>query len=513
MRPWWKGRPPPPPPPDAWSLGALILDATELDELIAAGASATGQLAPATLRLWLEASFVCLLAFATIHVGVRVISRLGFGKQSNSLLVRLAWSCLFAIFPEASSPVHLRGAWHSTIGEVMKRWRSAAVPSSKSTPTLQRTSSRASVAVGRLSRIGEHVLLEVQEEGGVLLGVMAMELAVALVAPIAVCAAGPALLPFRVHGMVVLSGLLAARVVSPLAKGLRQTCDKIIEESGYLESGAADARQVVSMVPSMVQGTLWLVWGAALASALGLNVSAMWSSLGWSGVLFGLAMQHYAADIVGGFTLLADGRFVLGDMISLGQSPGWTVVVKQVGLLQTRCQRFEDGFGCSIPNSMLVQSPIYNWARIQSRRVPLAVVVDGSLTAAQLAPLPRALLNAAKRAAREAGHVDISFNGEEAGEAAEIAELNGKQGVSMEMIFFVPDVPSDRGRWKRVKTAILLGLMRELEERGVALGRGGLRIINEAAAPWDPVALLPGVRRVGGSPSLDRVLGTANLPP
>ena len=142
-----------------------------------------------------------------------------------------------------------------------------------------------------------------------------------------------------------------------------------------------------------------------------------------------------------------------------------------MGLLQTRCQRLDDGFGCSIPNSTLVQSPIYNWARIQSRRVPLAITVDGSLTAAQLAPLPRALLDAAKSAAREAGFVDISFNGDELGEAAEITELNGKQGISMELVYFVPDVPSDRGRWKRVKSAILLGMMRELEGRGVALGR------------------------------------------
>ena len=517
MRLWWKDRPPPPPPPDAWSLGALILDATELDELIATGASAIGQLAPATLRPWLEASFVCLLAFATVHMAVRGISRMGFGQQSHSLLIRLAWASVFAIFPEAPNPVRLRSAWHSTVGKAIERTRSAAkVPLGKSTPTPRaRRESRARVAVGRLSKIGEHVLLEtqrhVQEEGGYLLGVMVMELAVAFVAPVAFCVAGPALLPFRIHGKVLLSGLMAARVVSPLGQGLKETCDKIIDESGYLESGAADARQVVSMVPSMVQGTLWVVWGAALASALGLDVSAMWSSLGWSGVLFGLAMQHYAADIVGGFTLLADGRFVLGDMISLGKAPGWTVIVRQVGLLQTRCQRLDDGFGCSIPNSMLVQSPIYNWARIQSRRVPLGITVDGSLTAAQLAPLPRALLDAAKRAAREAGFVDISFNGDELGEAAEITELNGKQGISMELVYFVPDVPSDRGRWKRVRSAILLGMMRELEGRGVALGRPWKRttmVVHEdqanmaAVAPGGSFARLPGVRQ----PSIDRVL-------
>lgn len=313
MTRWWRDRRAPPPPPDALSLGAAVLGATELDELIVAGAKGVGQLAPTSLRPWLEAAFVCLIVFATVHMAVRGISRMGFGKQSRSLLVRVAWASVFAIFPESPS------AWRIT--------RSAAkVPSAKPEPTARRES-RARAAVGRLSKIGEHVLLETQRH---VQEVMIMELAVAFVAPVAFCAAGPALLPFAIHGKVLLSALLAARVVSPLGLGLKETCDKIIDESG-----AAGARQVVSMVPSMVQGTLWLVWGAALASVLGLDVSAMWSSLGWSGVLFGLAMQHYAADIVGGFTLLADGRFVLGDMISLGTAPGWTVIVKQVGLLPT----------------------------------------------------------------------------------------------------------------------------------------------------------------------------------
>jgi len=49
-----------------------------------------------------------------------------------------------------------------------------------------------------------------------------------------------------------------------------------------------------------------------------------------------------------------------------------------VGLLKTRCQRFDDGFSCAIPNSVLVRSPIYNWARIQTRRVPLSITVDST---------------------------------------------------------------------------------------------------------------------------------------
>ena len=94
------------------------------------------------LRPWLEASFVCLLVFATVHMAVRGISRMGFGQNSRSMLVRVAWASLFAIFPEA--PI----AWRITRSAVSS---AAKAPSAKPEPTTRRQS-RAQAAVGRLSR-------------------------------------------------------------------------------------------------------------------------------------------------------------------------------------------------------------------------------------------------------------------------------------------------------------------------------------------------------------------------
>ena len=68
----------------------------------------------------------------------------------------------------------------------------------------------------------------------------------------------------------------------------------------------------------------------------------------------------------------------------------------------------------------------------------------------------------------------------------------------------MPDVPSDRARWKRVKSAILVGMLRELEARGVALGRPWKRatmVVHEEHA-GEARALPPGAHR----PSIDRAL-------
>ena len=98
----------------------------------------------------------------------------------------------------------------------------------------------------------------------------------------------------------------------------------------------------------------------------------------------------------------------------------------------------------------------------------------------------------------------MRFNGDELGEAAEITSLNTEQGISMELVYLVPDVPSDRARWKRAKSAILVGMLRELEARGVALGRPWKRatmVVHEDQA-GEGRALPRGVHR----PSIDRVL-------
>ena len=133
MRPsWplsWPGRAPPPPPPppppahDPWSLHGLLdnifLDPNEVDEL------------QENLSIWFEASFVCLMLFAAVHVGVRIVSHLGYGHdKSKSLLQRFLWATLYAIFPQAK-PVRWAQPASVVVGkaaDAFKRRYSATAP-------------------------------------------------------------------------------------------------------------------------------------------------------------------------------------------------------------------------------------------------------------------------------------------------------------------------------------------------------------------------------------------------
>ena len=44
-----------------------------------------------------------------------------------------------------------------------------------------------------------------------------------------------------------------------------------------------------------------------------------------------------------------------GPALAEAHAAGWTVIIKQVGLLQTRCVHFDTGFACAIPNATLVR--------------------------------------------------------------------------------------------------------------------------------------------------------------
>lgn len=493
--PWLQPPPPPPAPPPPPSSALHLWTGMEWDELFPA------------LQEWVLASFCCLLVLVTLHVCVRISGHLGYGRTTHAttLPVRLAWATLFAIFPEGE-PTNLRSTAEELVGRFVERLGtrrrlSAQIESlrtgggdspagsglSQSLPALPRMSRRASFGgfdLEHVKRRGTMLLVQAGHHFEYALSVALLDLAIAATAPVAFGAAGPTLQPFRASGQVGLSGLVAARVVAPLGHALRATCQGVLDEWKTCEDAAltytTGARQMVDAVPSAVQGALWLLWAVTLGSVLGVDVSAMWASLGWGGVLAGLALQHHAADVVGGITLLSDGRFALGDLITLGAPPGWTVTVRQVGLLKTSCVLFDSGFACAIPNSTLVRSPIYNWERFKERRVVVDLVLDASTaTPDKLGPLPLALLEAARAAARAAKFADVTFGCEEQGDGVEIVDAADAFGVRVQLIALVPRREGDPTRWKRAKSAMLVGMLRELEARGIALGRTRTSVLHD----------------------------------
>jgi small-conductance mechanosensitive channel len=129
------------------------------------------------------------------------------------------------------------------------------------------------------------------------------------------------------------------------------------------------------------------------------------------------------------------------------------------------------GHALSVPNSVLAKASITNEDRIAKRRITPSVVIDANTPAAQIAPLPIALREAARAAMKEAGlEESVSFSNSEKGDGAELLAAD-KDGLHFVIVINVVLPSNYLTLWKRVHTAAMCGMLGELQKRGIKLGR------------------------------------------
>ena len=196
--------------------------------------------------------------------------------------------------------------------------------------------------------------------------------------------------------------LAAHRIVGPVAIALRAVSEEVVENMN--ESMHGDKLALLGenhFLPNCLSGAIWLVWGLILATSVGINVSQLVNSMGVTGLIFALALQNYAADIVGSLTLMADKRFSTGDLVKIGSSDTLYIIDK-VGILSTSVHCFIGPRAkVYFPNSILVKSTILNESRQKTRRINCTFCVDKETNAKKLKTLPKAILTAVKDATSE----------------------------------------------------------------------------------------------------------------
>uniref|UniRef100_A0A7S4EZ62 Mechanosensitive ion channel MscS domain-containing protein n=1 Tax=Chrysotila carterae TaxID=13221 RepID=A0A7S4EZ62_CHRCT len=323
---------------------------------------------------------------------------------------------------------------------------------------IPRSAIRAAALLSRRSSI---------EEQGAPPSYALLDMAIAVVLPLLTSYASShkLLLPLTAYAPMVLALLLGLRIVAPISSSVEKMCNQGFGGDGH----GGSHRQYL---PLILQSLLWLSWSAMVASSSGLDLRNLWSSLGMTGLLLGFALQQYAADVAGGFTLATQGRFKVGDCVTLGGSPSWTVTVNKIGFISTQCTQFEFGQPCSLPNSMLVRAALQNDSKLRTRRVPLNLVVDGDTPAAKLAALPVALKDAVKEALHEASLDEgVEYVNEANGQAADLVDAAHPAGIHFQLVINVALQSNDMAKWLRVRSVALIGMLNGMERAGVKRGK------------------------------------------
>lgn len=103
----------------------------------------------------------------------------------------------------------------------------------------------------------------------------------------------------------------------------------------------------------------------------GVQTASIIAAMGAAGLAIGLALQGTLQNIAAGIMLLILRPFRLGETIETKDVNG---TVQEIGLFTTEL-RTGDGLFQMVPNSMLWNTPVKNFSRLETRRFDLAVVL------------------------------------------------------------------------------------------------------------------------------------------
>jgi len=118
----------------------------------------------------------------------------------------------------------------------------------------------------------------------------------------------------------------------------------------------------------------------AVLQNFGINVSAFIASLGLGGLAFALAAKDTAANLFGGFAILTDNIFKIGDWIKVGSVEG---IVEDIGMRTTKIRAFDKRL-IVMPNATIANSAVDNFSRRDRRRIKMRLGLTYSTTPTQM---------------------------------------------------------------------------------------------------------------------------------
>ena len=130
-----------------------------------------------------------------------------------------------------------------------------------------------------------------------------------------------------------------------------------------------------SMFQFMLKATRTIIYGIAgfiVITELGFNLNGIVAGLGIGGVIITLAAQDTAKNLFGGLVIFLDKPFIVGDWIQMEDFEG---TVEDITFRSTRVRTFENSL-VNIPNSIISNSSIINWSKMEKRRYKTNLCVE-----------------------------------------------------------------------------------------------------------------------------------------
>jgi small-conductance mechanosensitive channel len=144
--------------------------------------------------------------------------------------------------------------------------------------------------------------------------------------------------------------------------------DRQKKQKKELDAAAVTTFTAVGFIIRII---LWSIILLIALDNLGVDVTALITGLGISGVAVALAVQNILGDLFASFSIVLDKPFVIGDFIIVDDYLG---TVEHIGLKTTRVRSLS-GEQLIFSNADLLRSRVRNYKRMYERRVVFSVGV------------------------------------------------------------------------------------------------------------------------------------------
>ncbi len=161
---------------------------------------------------------------------------------------------------------------------------------------------------------------------------------------------------------ILLIVVIAFLILRLMRSVIRRTIQHLVER------GAESNRELTlkintlsTVVESLLRLIVVVVAGMMVLSNLGIDIAPLLASAGVVGIAIGLGAQSLIRDFIGGFLILLEDQFGVGDVITVN---GYTGTVEHVSLRRTGLRQLNGSFAI-VPNGDVrsVQNLTKDWSR------------------------------------------------------------------------------------------------------------------------------------------------------
>jgi MscS family membrane protein len=236
----------------------------------------------------------------------------------------------------------------------------------------------------------------------------------------------------------------------------------LVLQKNAIETGSKIQEQLVPFLKQLVKLLVFIIsFFAILGIVFKLNVGAIITGLGISGVAVALAGKETLENLLASFSIFIDKPFIAGDLIQIGNVIG---NVETVGFRTTKIRTLDKSL-VSIPNKQLIDQPLENLSHREQHRAKFSIEITYRTEPQKIKVLTEEIKEI------------IIFHSKTESEPLVFLEQLGKYSFELTVIYLI-NVVKFEDFW-HIKEEINYGIYQKITENEIDIAYPTSIVINE----------------------------------